>query len=313
MKLSRFWYVRGYLDGGERRLEAVLARPRRADARPASPRVHGCGVACTPPGRLRGGEAFAEEHWRPPESSGESATLRTLTAIWVRSCSRRETPCGQRVCSRRPSVSRARRVTTGWLRSRSTTSEISRSPSATTREQLRCSRRASPCFGSAGRRGEHRALALQPRRGRPHGVVGSGDAERFRESLALSRETGDHEDIAWSLLGLAATCVDAGDARRGAVLLGAARSVLTQMNADFKPFERQLDRRTEDQVSRASGRRAARCRRLGGGIDDTRRGRRSRRDLAGVVVRAVSRSRARGLAGRYGPIVTTIFAAAPAA
>ena len=71
-------------------------------------------------------------------------------------------------------------------------------------------------------------------------------ADRFHESLALCRTTGDHEDSAWSLLGLAATYVATGDGERGAILLGAARTVLTQMGADFKPFERHLDEATEE-------------------------------------------------------------------
>jgi predicted ATPase/DNA-binding SARP family transcriptional activator/Tfp pilus assembly protein PilF len=77
--------------------------------------------------------------------------------------------------------------------------------------------------------------------------------ERFRESLTLSRLAGDQEDTAWSLLGLAATDVEAGHGARGAVLLGAARGVLAHMNAAFKPFERELDRRTEERSRALSG------------------------------------------------------------
>jgi predicted ATPase/DNA-binding SARP family transcriptional activator len=77
--------------------------------------------------------------------------------------------------------------------------------------------------------------------------------ERFRESLELSRTTGDQEDLAWSLLGLAATDVEHGDGERGAVLLGAARGVLAHMSAAFKPFERELDRRTEERSRALSG------------------------------------------------------------
>jgi hypothetical protein len=68
---------------------------------------------------------------------------------------------------------------------------------------------------------------------------------RFHESLTLCRLTGNHEDSAWSLLGLAATNLANGEGERGATLLGAARAVLTQMGADFKPFERHLDEATE--------------------------------------------------------------------
>ena len=71
-------------------------------------------------------------------------------------------------------------------------------------------------------------------------------ADRFHESLTLCRTTGNHEDTAWSLLGLAAMNLANGDGERGAMLLGAARTVLTQMGADFKPFERHLDAVTEE-------------------------------------------------------------------
>jgi hypothetical protein len=76
------------------------------------------------------------------------------------------------------------------------------------------------------------------------GRVGAAE-DRFHESLTLCRLTGNHEDSAWSLLGLAATNLANGEAERGATLLGAARAVLTQMGADFKPFERHLDETTE--------------------------------------------------------------------
>ena len=48
------------------------------------------------------------------------------------------------------------------------------------------------------------------------------------------------------MLGLAATNIATGAGERGAILLGAARTVLTQMGADFKPFERHLDETTEE-------------------------------------------------------------------
>jgi hypothetical protein len=48
------------------------------------------------------------------------------------------------------------------------------------------------------------------------------------------------------LLGLAATNLANREGERGAMLLGAARTVLTRMGADFKPFERHLDEATEE-------------------------------------------------------------------
>jgi len=78
-------------------------------------------------------------------------------------------------------------------------------------------------------------------------------AERFHESLALCRMTGNHEDTAWSLLGLAAMNLANGEGERGAMLLGAARAVLTEMGADFKPFERHLDEVTEERSRKLLG------------------------------------------------------------
>lgn len=94
---------------------------------------------------------------------------------------------------------------------------------------------------------------------------------RFRESLDLARQTGDREDIAWSLLGLAAVEVENENGERGAVLLGAARRVLTEMSAAFKPFEQQLDERTEERSRALSGERqhdAAVARGLALGVDE---------------------------------------------
>ena len=72
-------------------------------------------------------------------------------------------------------------------------------------------------------------------------------ADRFHESLTLCRTAGDREDSAWSLLGLAATNVATEQGERGGDPAGGRpESVLTQMGADFKPFERHLDEVTEE-------------------------------------------------------------------
>ena len=76
---------------------------------------------------------------------------------------------------------------------------------------------------------------------------------RFRESLELARQSGDREDIAWSLLGLSAVEIENGNGQRGALLLGAARRVLSEMSAAFKPFEHQLDERTDERSRALNG------------------------------------------------------------
>jgi len=72
---------------------------------------------------------------------------------------------------------------------------------------------------------------------------------RFAESLALSDEAGDKEDLAWCLEGLAGLAAATGHGERAALLLGAARSLLEQMGASFKPFERRLHETTFERAS----------------------------------------------------------------
>ena len=67
---------------------------------------------------------------------------------------------------------------------------------------------------------------------------------RFRESLERSNSAGDKEDICWSLLGLASVAARRREGERAAVLSGAAISLLDQMGAQFKPFERGLHEET---------------------------------------------------------------------
>jgi hypothetical protein len=78
--------------------------------------------------------------------------------------------------------------------------------------------------------------------------------ERLGASLAQSQEAGDKEDLAWSLLGLAALAARRDQAEQAAQLLGAGTSLLTDMGADFKPFERQLHAQTESAVLESLGR-----------------------------------------------------------
>jgi len=95
--------------------------------------------------------------------------------------------------------------------------------------------------------------------------------ERFRESLELARHSGDREDIAWSLLGLSAVELDNGNGQRGALLLGAARRVLSEMSAAYKPFERHLDQQTEERSRALNGdedHQAAVARGLALGLDE---------------------------------------------
>ena len=80
---------------------------------------------------------------------------------------------------------------------------------------------------------------------------------RFVESLSLSHETGDQEDLAWCLEGLAGLAATTGDGERAALLLGAAESLLSSMGAALKPFERRLHDSTVERVLSLCGSRAA--------------------------------------------------------
>jgi non-specific serine/threonine protein kinase len=80
------------------------------------------------------------------------------------------------------------------------------------------------------------------------------DAEaRFRESVAYATAAGDLEDLAWCLEGFAGLAAERGHGEQAAVLLGAAGALLNEMGADFKPFERQLHESTKHKASRLCG------------------------------------------------------------
>ena len=76
---------------------------------------------------------------------------------------------------------------------------------------------------------------------------------RFREALVLAGETGDKEDLAWCLEGLASVAAVAGDGERAATLHGVAGALLAEMGAEFKPFERQLHETTEERARALCG------------------------------------------------------------
>jgi predicted ATPase/DNA-binding winged helix-turn-helix (wHTH) protein len=77
--------------------------------------------------------------------------------------------------------------------------------------------------------------------------------ERFHESIELSREVEDKEDLAWCLEGFAGLAAERDEGERAAFLLGAAGAVLSEMGADFKPFERGLHDATEARARELCG------------------------------------------------------------
>jgi predicted ATPase/DNA-binding SARP family transcriptional activator len=84
-----------------------------------------------------------------------------------------------------------------------------------------------------------------------------GDRERararFREGLLLAREADDKEDTAWCLEGLAAVAAWYSEGHEATILLGAASALLTQIGADYKPFERQLHETTRRRAESLCG------------------------------------------------------------
>ena len=72
----------------------------------------------------------------------------------------------------------------------------------------------------------------------------AGASPLLLESLTLSRSVGDKEDVIWCLLGLAAVAATKAEHRRATVLLSGASSLLRDMGATLKPFERGLHDRT---------------------------------------------------------------------
>lgn len=266
--LSRFWYVRGYLVEGRRQLDDALAaaigagpeRRRRAHTAAASLAL------------IQGDHAasvrFAELALDDARAAGEprfvANALSNLGAIVLAADDR-----ARAAIVLEEAVVRAREV--GDERIAALAINNLGDLALTTGDYLR----AGPLF--------EESLALLRKRGDDANVARSlfnngavrlmlGDAgaaaSHFRESLELCSLTGDREDTAWSLIGLAAVEVESGEPVRASVLLGAGRAVLERMGADYKPFERHLDLRTDERCrARAGG--AAHTAGLGRGAEMT--------------------------------------------
>jgi hypothetical protein len=73
------------------------------------------------------------------------------------------------------------------------------------------------------------------------------------ESITLSERVGDHEDLAWCLIGLAAIASRTRQTYDGARMLGFTLALLEQIGATMKPFERSLYERTRTTLDSALG------------------------------------------------------------
>jgi predicted ATPase/DNA-binding SARP family transcriptional activator len=251
--LSRFWYVRGHLGEGRRRLEAALAgdreqppllRRRALTAASAIALLQGDYAAATSLA-----EAALDEARRSKEPQYVANALSNLGAIVLAAG---DHPRAAVVLEE--AVALAREV--GDTRIAALAINNLGDLALTTGDY----ERARPLFEESHAllegRGDTANLARSLfNRGAVDLMVGDHASAhaRFREGLLLASETGDAEDIAWCLEGLASVAAEEGDAERAAVLLGVAGGLLRQIGADFKPFERQLHEATEARAQALCG------------------------------------------------------------
>jgi hypothetical protein len=80
------------------------------------------------------------------------------------------------------------------------------------------------------------------------------DAYRLlAESITLSARVGDHEDVAWCLIALAAVASRTQQTYDGARMLGFTLALLERIGATMKPFEQSLYERTRAALEAALG------------------------------------------------------------
>jgi predicted ATPase/DNA-binding SARP family transcriptional activator len=246
VSLSRFWYVRGHLAEGRRRLEQALGA---AGGQPAEPRRRAFTAAASfalLQGDHTAAVRFAEAALaaaREDDDRFVANALSNLGAILLAADERERAASALEEAVERARAAGDDRIAALAINNLGdfalTVGDYERAQPLF-RESLDLLRELGDTANVARSLFNNGAVDL---------MLDRVDAatDRFRESLTLCRATGNREDSAWSLLGLAAASVAKGDGERGAILLGAARSVLTQMGADFKPFERHLDEATERQ------------------------------------------------------------------
>ena len=276
MSLSRFWYVRGYLAEGRGRLEHALEAT--SDQTPEQRRRAFTAAASF--GLLQGDHAaairFADEALAAAREEDDARfvanALSNLGAILLAAGDRERAGSTLEEAVERARAGEDERIAALAINNLGdfalTVGDYERAEPLF-RESLALLRARGDIANVARSLFNNGAVDLMLNR-----VAAAAD--RFHESLALCRTTGDREDSAWSLLGLAATNVATGDGERGAILLGAARTVLTQMGADFKPFERHLDEATEERSRALLGTSGLRSRSEARIVDDARRGARPR-------------------------------------
>ncbi len=243
--LGRFWYVRGHLSEGRRRLEDALAQAGSA-APPglwAKALRTGSAIAVIQ-GEYAAARALAEQGLRLyrdlHDLPGTVRSLSNLGAILLA-----EGRAEDAVVALDESIALSRnlpdrRLAALALNNRGDVALTQGAYEAAAEyfdESLTLLREVGDTANIARSLFNLGAAALE--RGRIAAAL-----ELLRESAAISTTVGDKEDVAWCLVGFAAVATKRGDARRGAVALGGADALLEGMGALMKPYERGLQGRT---------------------------------------------------------------------
>jgi len=251
--LSRFWYIRGYLQEGRRSLEDVLVDGVGTYSSLSRKAFTAAASLALLQGDYASATTFAERALEASRASGEplfvANALSNLGAIVL--------AAGDDVRARgllEQAVELAREV--GDTRIIALALNNLGDLALTVGEY----ERAEPLF--------EESLALLRARGDTANMARSlfnlgalalrlgrlGDADRrFHESVGFAEQAVDKEDLAWCLEGFAGLEVARGDGERAALLLGAAGALLEEIGADFKPYERQLHESTRTQAVRLCG------------------------------------------------------------
>jgi predicted ATPase/DNA-binding SARP family transcriptional activator len=251
--LSRFWYVRGHLGEGRRRLEGALVDDR--DQPPAL--LRRALTAASAIALLQGDYAAATAHSesaldaarRGEEPRYVANALSNLGAIVLAAGDH-----ARAAIVLEEAVALARTVDDTRIAALAINNLGDLALTTGDYERARPLFEESHALLEA--RGDTANLARSHfNRGAVDLMVGEHEAAgaRFREGLRLASETGDAEDLAWCLEGLAAVAAEAGDGERAATLLGTSGGLLSRMGADFKPFERKLHEATHARAEALCG------------------------------------------------------------
>jgi len=243
--LGRFWYVRGHLSEGRRRLEDALAHAgavARPELRAKALRV--TSAVAVIQGEYASARVLAEQGLELYRVLGDRpGTVRSLSNLGAILLAEGRAEDAVSALDESVALSRDlpdRRIAALALNNRGDVALTQGDYDAATAffdESLALLRAVGDTANIARSLFNLGAAALE--RGKTPEA-----RELLRESVSISGTVGDKEDVAWCLVGLAAVATQSGDPARGAVVLGAADALLEGMGALMKPFERGLQGRT---------------------------------------------------------------------